>query len=275
MRIPILTWHAANVAGNEYAGNDHVALAHDLRTIDAMGFRIVSLDRAIALLDGREAPPPQPCVALTFDDGTDFDVRPLDYPPHGVQPGFLPILRAFRDEAGSRQPELHATSFVIASPAARAAMDVQCLFGGNVMGEDWWKATADEGLLGIGNHSWDHNHAVAPDDAPDGMARGGFLAVDNTLRAWWQIDRAQTYIEARVAPHPVRHFGYPYGEANAFLRCEYLPKHGRSIGLVAAYTTEGRHATPDDNRWALPRYVCGLHWRSPEQLRALLAETPA
>lgn len=275
MRIPILTYHAANVAGDEYAGNDHLALQADLRVIDSMGLRIVSLDRVIALLDSREAAPAQPCVALTFDDGTDYDVRPLDYPPHGVQPGFLPILRAFRDEVGSRQPELHATCFVIASPAARAAMDEKCLFGTDIMGEDWWKPAADEGLLGIGNHSWDHNHDVAPEDAPDGLPRGGFHAVDNAVRAQWQIDRAQAYIESRVAPHPVRHFGYPYGDANAYLSTQYLPQHGPGLGLAAAYTTEGRHAVPDDNRWALPRYVCGLHWRSPDRLRELLAESQA
>lgn len=275
MRIPILTYHAANVAGREYAGNDHVALAADLRLIDAMGFRIVSLDRMLASLGGFDDASGAPCVALTFDDGTDFDVRPIEYPGHGMQPGFLPILREFRSEAGARQPELHATCFVIASPAARVAMDEQCLFGGEVMAEDWWKPAADEGLLGIGNHSWDHNHEVAPEIAPDDLPRGGFHAVDNDVRAHWQIDRAQMYIEQRVAPHRVRHFAYPYGDANAFLRTEYLPQRGPGLGLAAAYTTEGRHATADDNRWALPRYVCGLHWRSPDQLRAILLDQPA
>lgn len=275
MRIPILCYHAANVAGGAYAGNDHVALAADLRLIDALGWRIVPLDRALALLDGAPAADQRPCLALTFDDGTDFDVRPIDYPGHGLQPGFLPILREFRTEAGARQPELHATCFVIASPAARAAMDERCLFGGDVMHEDWWKPAADEGLLGIGNHSWDHNHEVAPEAAPDGLPRGRFFAVDNAVRAEWQIARAQAYIEARIAPHRVRHFGYPYGDVNDYLRGDYLPTRGRELGLAAGYTTEGRAAMPEDDRWALPRYVCGLHWRSPDALRGLLAEARA
>lgn len=275
MRIPVLTYHAANVAGNAYADNDHVALAHDLRLIDSAGWRIVSLDRVLDLLDGKAPPPEQPCLALTFDDGTEFDVRPIDYPGHGVQPGFLPILNRFRIDAGNCQAELHATCFVIASPEARAAMDEQCLFGGDVMGEDWWRPACDSGLIAIGNHSWDHNHEVAPEPAPDGLPRGRFLAVDNAVRADWQIERAQRYIAERVAPSPVRHFGYPYGDVNGFLRDTYLPTRGPAMGLAAAWSTEGRPARPDDNRWSLPRYVCGQHWRSPEELKALLDEALA
>lgn len=270
MHIPVLTYHAANVAGTAYAGNDHVALAHDLRLIDALGWRIIPLDAVLDILDGRRPAPDRPCLALSFDDGTEFDVRPIEWPGLGRQPGFLPILQAFRAEAGERQPELHATCFVIASPAARAAMDRECLFGGGVMGEAWWPQAVASGLIGIGNHSWDHNHPVAPEDAPDGLPRGGFHAVDNDVRAHWQIARAQDYIQARVPGHAVRHFGYPYGDCNGFLSRHWLPQHGPALGLAAAWTTDGRPASASEDRWALPRYVCGLHWRSPDGLRQLL-----
>lgn len=271
MRIPVLTYHAANVAGTAYAENDHVALAHDLRLIDALGWQVVSLDTVLDLLDGRRAPPSRPCLALTFDDGTELDVRAIEYPGVGPQPGFLPILQVFRDEAGHRQPELHATCFVIASPPARAAMDAQCLFGGDIMGEAWWPQAAASGLLGIGNHSWDHNHEVAPEDAPDGLPRGRFFAVDNEVRAHWQIARAQRYIADRVPGPPPRHFGYPYGDVNDFLREDWLPRHGPGLGLAAGWSTDGRPVSADEQRWALPRHVCGLHWRSPEQLENILA----
>lgn len=270
MRIPILTYHSANVAGSGYADNDHVALAADLRLIDAMGLQIVSLDGMLDRFDGATDTPATGCVALTFDDGTDFDIRSIDYPGHGQQPGFLRILQTFQTETGNRQPGLHATSFVIASPAARDAMDRQCLFGGDVMREDWWKAACDTGLIGIGNHSWDHNHDVAPEAAPDNLPRGRFHAVDNAVRAEWQIRRAQTYIVDRISPYPVRHFGYPYGDVNPFLRDEWLPANGPAMGLRAAYSTDGRSAMPGDHRWALPRFVCGHHWRSPDELRAIL-----
>ncbi len=275
MRIPVLTYHAANVAGMSYAGNDHVALAHDLRLIDALGWQIVPLDAVLDLLDGRRPWPSRPCLALTFDDGTDLDVRAIEWPGLGMQAGFLPILQAFREEAGERQPELHATCFVIASPAAREAMDRQCLFGGDIMGEDWWPQAVATGLLGIGNHSWDHNHDVAPEAAPDGLPRGRFFAVDNAVRADWQIVRAQDYIAARLPGQAIRHFGYPYGDVNDYLRDDYLPTRGPAMGLAAAWTTDGRPVTAAEHRWALPRYVCGLHWRSPEELEALLAGASA
>jgi peptidoglycan/xylan/chitin deacetylase (PgdA/CDA1 family) len=270
VRIPVLTYHAANIAGAGYADNDHVALTADLRQIDALGWRIVSLDRVLELLDGNGPTPDAPCLALSFDDGTDFDVRAIEYPGYGVQPGFLPILEDFRIEAGDRQPELHATCFVIASPAARAAMDRECLFDGKVMSDTWWQSAIDSGLLDIGNHSWDHNHEVAPEPAPDGLPRGRFHAVDSDQRAYWQIARAQDYIRERIAPRRPRHFAYPYGDVPAFLSEHWLPEHGPGLGLAAAWGTQGSAVTSSDSRWALPRYVCGLHWRSPEQLRALL-----
>lgn len=275
MQIPVLTYHAANVAGAEYAENDHVALAADLRLVDRLGWRVLSLDQVVAVLDGVLPPPGRRCLALSFDDGTDFDVRPLDWPGQGRQPGFLPILETFRAEAGDRQPDLHATSFVIASPAARAAMDRQCLHGAGALNDDWWPAAAAGGLMAIGNHSWDHNHKVAPEPAPDGLVRGDFLAVDNAVRAAWQVARAQAFIAARGAPAPVRHFAYPWGQAPDYLRRHWLPRHGPRLGLVAAWTTQPRPARAGDDRWALPRFVCGAHWRSPAQLADLLAGSAA
>lgn len=273
MQIPVLTYHAANVAGPGYADNDHVALAADLRLIDRLGWQVLALDQVLAVLDGDLAPPGPRCLGLTFDDGTDYDVRAGDWPGQGRQPGFLPILQAFRAEAGPRQPHLHATSFVIASPAARAAMDRDCLHGRGALSDDWWAAAAAGGLMSIGNHSWDHNHAVAPETAPDGLPRGDFLAVDSAVRATWQVARAQAFIAARVAPAPVRHFAYPWGQAPDYLRRHWLPRHGPRLGLVAAWTTQPRPAAAADDRWALPRFVCGADWRSPEQLADLLARS--
>lgn len=270
MHIPVLTYHAANIAGCVYAENDHVALAADLRLIHALGWRIVSLDTVVDLLDGTTPPDERPCLALSFDDGTDFDVRSLEFPGHGQQPGFLPILQVFAEEVREQQPELHATCFVIASPAARAAMDRECLFDGDVMNEDWWPQAHAGGLLAIGNHSWDHNHEVAPEPAPDALPRGSFHAVDNAVRAHWQIARAQDYIAQRIAPNRPAHFAYPYGDVPDYLSKHWLPEHGPTLGLRAAWGTQGRAASRTDSRWALPRFVCGLHWRSPEQLGDLL-----
>ena len=40
MRVPVLTYHANNITGNDYASNDHVALAHDLRALHRKGLRM-------------------------------------------------------------------------------------------------------------------------------------------------------------------------------------------------------------------------------------------
>jgi hypothetical protein len=75
-----------------------------------------------ALLNG--VPVPARSVAMTFDDGTDLDFRDRMHPLHGLQRGMLNILLDFIAVHGRRrQPQLHATAFVIASPEARGELD--------------------------------------------------------------------------------------------------------------------------------------------------------
>jgi hypothetical protein len=50
MRVPVLTYHSNNVSGNDYAGNDHVALAQDLRRVARLGLRIVPLATVVDVL---------------------------------------------------------------------------------------------------------------------------------------------------------------------------------------------------------------------------------
>ena len=74
MRVPVLAYHSNNIAGNDYADNDHVALAHDLRLIHRRGLRIVSLARVVdALLGAAPEASVENAVALSFDDGSWFD----------------------------------------------------------------------------------------------------------------------------------------------------------------------------------------------------------
>ena len=121
----VLAYHSHNITGNAYASNDHAALAADLETITRAGARIVSLEhiaatvRAEKMRDGDET-----LVGLSFDDGPVFDFADFVHPSLGPQRGFLNILRDFQARHGrAAQPGLHATSFVIASPAARRAME--------------------------------------------------------------------------------------------------------------------------------------------------------
>jgi peptidoglycan/xylan/chitin deacetylase (PgdA/CDA1 family) len=265
-RVPVLTYHAGNVASADYAGNDHVAIASDLAMFTHLGWRVVPLSWVVEELLGLATRDLRRCVALTCDDGTVLDAEDVDYPGQGLQRGFLSCLR---DAVG--QADRHLTSFVIADPAARARMDVQCLQGLDWMGEGWWRDALQSGLMAIECHSWDHNHEVLDADAPDGMVRGDFFQVDNATRARFEIDQAVAYLNARLYPSRCRFFAYPYGHASDYLRVSYLPAHGTALGLQAAFGVQGEPVTGDSEVWHLPRYVCGWHWKSPDELAAILA----
>jgi Polysaccharide deacetylase len=269
--VPVLAYHATNVDGNDYESNDHVAFAHDLRRIDALGYQIVAVSEVVdALLDG--APLPDRAVAITFDDGTDLDFRDRMHPTHGLQRGMLNILLDFIAEHGrERQPRLHATAFVIASPEARAELDERSMIGAGWWGDDWWPEAIATGLLGVANHSWDHNHAVVSAALPR-SATGTFRCIDSWPLADLEILRARAYIEAKAPNAEADLFAYPFGETNSFLLDEYFPAGPSRTGARAAFSTEPAHLTAGANRWNLPRYVCGAAWRTPEGLDYILAQ---
>ena len=160
MKAAILTYHSQNIAGSETGNNDHQALAADLDVMHAAGCQFISLSTLVnGIFAGASLATDRPLVCLTFDDGCDYDVRILEFPPHGSQTGFLQIMEDFAGRPGSEaQTGLHATSFVIASPQARQVIDNKALFGKGHMSDDWWRMADRHPLLAIGNHGWDHNH---------------------------------------------------------------------------------------------------------------------
>ena len=279
----ILTYHSHHVVGPEYERNDHVALPVDLRLITEMGLRIVSLDRIVAAVDGArdvEADPDAAIrgyVALTFDDGPVFDLEDFDHPALGRQRGFVRIIEDFRATSqGARQPELCATSFVIASPEARRAMedtfDRQYTFlTPGSMTDAWWAPAIATGLLSIANHSWDHLHPGLPRVAHSRQVRSDFAQVTSVEDADLQIAVAAHFIAARTNGCVGPYFAFPFGQYNDFLTGDYLPRRGPAIGLRAALTTEARPVVPGDVVWKLPRYSCGQHWASPDDLARILA----
>jgi hypothetical protein len=212
------------------------------------------------------------CVALTCDDGSLFDFADLDHPTHGPQRSLLNRLRDFIAERGPQaQPDLHLTSFVIASTEAREHIDRACLVGRGWMIDSWWKQAEESGLVAIENHSWDHNHVAVPLPGLEGMQRGSFLEVDTLARARAEIAQASDFINAKIAPRRTRIFCYPFSHVPDYLRAEYLPRYADEHGLLAAM---GDGATPVDaasDRWNLPRYICGWHWKSADALRDILS----
>lgn len=269
--VPVLAYHAMNVAGTDYATNDHVAFAADLEHLDRLGLRVVPLaDVVRAVVEGRLGEL-KGCVALSLDDGADFDARDLPHPSWGPQRGMLGVLRDFRARrpAGS-QAGLHATSFAIVSPQARAALDRQQMIGCRWWNDDWWREAEASGLMSVESHSWDHNQDTLERTATT-APRGAFDLVSRD-EADAEIAQATRYLRERRGRAGDVLFAYPYGRASEFLAREYFPDASAAHGVVAAFTTDGKPVTAGASRWRLPRFVFGWHWKSGDELERLLAD---
>ena len=270
--LPILTYHGVNVAGNEYATNDHVALAADLETIDRLGWRIVPLPETIARwIAGDPAWAAPGTLAITFDDGTDFDWRDLPHPLHGPQRSLFNLLGDFA-RGGASPRAAHATAFVVVSRETREHIDRVGLADRGWWSDDWWRDAVASGRAAIASHSWDHNHDLVAHLMARQRATGTFRSIETLELADDEIARATAQLR-RVAPNPGdRLFAYPYGESNDYLVREYFPAHHARIGVDAAFGDGARPLSPADSRWNLPRYVCGRDWKSPAGLVALLRD---
>lgn len=269
MRIPVLCYHAMNVAGPGYAENDHAALAADLETIRALGLAVVPVHQVVDALLG-EGEVPRRAVALSFDDGSWFDWHDLPHPSHGMQRGFAGILRDFRARHAA---PVHGTSFVIVSPEARAVLDRTCMIDCGWWTDGWWADAAREGLVAIENHSWDHNHATLPRTVQRAQQKGTFATVDVWADADAEIRAASDWLDAHLPAQRTTLFAYPYGDTNDYLVRDYFPRHRAEHRIRAAFTTEPAPVTPETSPWRVPRYVCGSAWQSPEALAAILRET--
>ena len=271
MRIPILTYHSLDIHGPGYGDNDLVAFAHDLERIYASGFEAMALSKVVDLwLADRKALAGRRVVALTCDDGSDFDYRDLPHPVAGTTRSVYNVLADFRAAARWPRAAPSVTSFVIVSPRARATLDRTCLIGKGWWGDDWWKPAAASGLMEVASHGWDHNHeSLPPDDFP-GVPRGNFDAIDNDALADYQIAQAAEYLRAH-APNPgLALFAYPYGKSNPFLAGDYFPRRGEALGIRAAFADNPEPLHAGSDRWQMPRYVFRRDWRTPEGLQKVL-----
>jgi hypothetical protein len=184
---------------------------------------------------------------------------------------FYTILKESGAGGGRGWPQPKATAFVIASPEARAVLDKTCISGLNQMRDVWWAEAARNGILEIGNHSWDHAHPSLTTIAQRNQEKGTFKGIDNLVDADAQIVRAGAYIKRLTDGLAAPLFAYPYGGANDYLIHDYFPNNTERHGMLAAFSTKWRVCPRNSNRWNIPRFVCGLHWKSPEGLEMIPA----
>ncbi len=269
-RIPVLTWHGYNVFGNTYETNDLIAFRNDLETIVEAGFAIVSLHNVARWVIGEHdfSSLAKPVVALTCDDGTDYDWRDTSHPEHGMQTAFATTLRTFRTRHPS-YAEANLTSFVITSPSARAQIARGAMNSQNALNDDWWAAAVASGLIEIESHGWDHNHPAVSPVVQRVQRKGDFFAIDTFADCDVHVRASANFIESRAGRRPAL-FAYPWTQASDYMRFEYMPKHAATHGAISAFGGPSDYIRRDSDHWYLPRFVFGPDWKSKESLLNIL-----
>ncbi len=274
-KVPVLVYHSHRILGNTYETNDHIALRHDLKTIHAEGFRIIPLSWVVEwVLGRRNESTVQKSVAITFDDGSDFDYYDLVHPQHGPQRSFYNILRDFQAEFGdSAQPTLHASSFVIASPGARRELDSRNFSGRNWMTDGWWQKANSSGIMRVYSHSWDHNHPDVSVVCEENQVKGLFSVIDTYAECQCEVNQAAEYIHQKIHPAWPDLFAYPWGDSSDYMRTVWFLAFHDQHRTLAAFGASGGYVTRASSRWDLPRFVSSSPvqgWQSPSGLISIL-----
>ncbi len=275
-KIPVLLYHSWTVA-------DHDALARDLATMDAQGYRIIpafwAAQWALSQRDGSTLP--SKSVVITFDDGGRGD-----WYDEGSTKSFRRILEEFRT-THPHQTTVHASSFVIGSQTARQWIDLE---GG--LSDTWWGEANASGLIEIYNHGADHDHPsigdANRDGQPDGFppyhpwlwdgalgvhvalsagpgggqGSGDFARINDYREADGEVRRSAAYIATKIAPAWPDLFAYPYGKFSTYLANRYFPQQQAEHRTVAAFRTgtgvfNSNYLKRTTNRWQIPRFTCG------------------
>jgi hypothetical protein len=267
-KVAVLTWHAYNLFGNTYETNDLIAFAHDLQTIREASFTVVPLSQVARWVRGEIetlCSDDKPVVALTCDDGTDYDFLDLRHPEHGAQRAFATTLR----DANADGFSAHLTSFVIASPSARAQIANGAMGGQDALNDHWWHDATDSGSLSIESHGWDHNHPTVSPVIQREQRSGDFTLIDTFADCDVHVRASANFIESKTGRRP-NLFAYPWTQASVYMRSEYMPQFAEKHGTIAAFGGQSNYITKDSDRWLLPRFVFGPDWRSKDGLLKIL-----
>lgn len=265
LKIPVLAYHSANISGNDYHTNDHIALFHDLETLNQLGYQIIPAKWLVDWLAGhRFLDQTGRYVVLTFDDGVSLDFHDWEHPEYGMQQSLFNILKRFASQYSELQPHVHASSFVIASKQARQNIQENALEGHPLLGDDWWAAAEKTQLLSIENHSWDHNHSDCEKTPQKSGITGCFDVIDSYEECDQEIRQASEYIGHATEKNSFL-FAYPWGQYSEYTASEYFPNFQNQHCVKAAFTTEPELTHSQTNKWLIPRYVCGEHWQSTKE----------
>lgn len=268
----VLTFHSHNISGGDWATNDHVALDRALALLERLRIPVLRLlDVARHLRAGRFSRLPERFACITFDDGSDYDWRDLDFPGHGPQRSMGAILRAHsRKLLGLLWTRrAHATSFVIASAEARREIGATALGDAALMTDTWWRAAQRSGLMDLGTHGWNHVHPAVAEMASRPELIEHFDRIDNAQDAELQVRKAYEAIHAVAGGDAGLIFAYPYGQVSEYIARTYLPGQARIVAAVSAVPAP---VVRDTDPWLVPRYVCGPDFDSDESLQKLLAK---
>lgn len=265
--IPILAYHSQNIANNEYHGNDHVAFQADMSFLIKNNFKFLSaLDLVMALRERRLNKLAPKSVVVTFDDGPIYDAQDFKHPDHGYQKSMSNIMREHQTRRFLFwKKNISATSFVIASDQAREEIG-SIENGANYLKNDFWSDNTN--LLEIGVHSWDHVHPLSSEARMHADSLERFDKINDLDYMNQQVIKASRSIKNISGSKFSPVFAYPYGLYSDFLVNQYLPNQTEVMG---AFTTDGRYCDDQTNFWAIPRFVCGHHWKSAEEFKKLMS----
>lgn len=267
-RIPVLCYHSMNADTEHYYGNDHIALTEDLSLLKQYGYRLISGMDIIDFITGeKHYSVADKVVCISIDDAPVLDYFDYQSPKIGRVRSFRSIFLA---STIFQESEASILNFAIVDEATREELDQACMQGNGDWHSDWWQSAIAEGLYDMANHSFDHMHGALKQTRHSRGEKGNFFAVDNYLDADQQIRQGYNALQNYTNGSATPLFAYPYGHCSNYLRDEYFPEYSDEHHQKGAFTTAGEYVTRQTNRWSIPRFVCGEHWKSPADFRQLL-----
>ncbi|MFP2905827.1 polysaccharide deacetylase family protein [Pyxidicoccus sp. 3LFB2] len=284
-QVPVLYYHSHQAGGAgapcTYANTAAIALEQDLRTIHAAGFTVVPLywiaEWARGLRDGSTLP--NKVVAISFDDGADYDWVDWAHPYCGPLKSFKRILQEFKASTpGLPWYSPHAASFVIASPVARRVMSYRT---GLPLSDGWWAEAQNSGLIEIYNHSADHDNShitgsywdydlntLIPVMGAPGM--DNFYRMTTDAQAHTEVVSAAAYIRGRTGAWPDL-FAYPNGRGapGSYIHTWMLGNFSRHQTL-AAFCGDDAYVSRNSPQYCMPRFGHPSAWPNIWSLQTIL-----